>query len=246
MYWFLNSNLFARHKDSNLLAFEIYKHSTPLYRELQGVDIHYQENKVVNLKIAVPKINNLVIKPGERFSYWKIIGATTRKKGYVDGMELYYGKFRPGVGGGLCQLSNLLYWMFLHTPLTISERHRHSYDVFPDAGRKLPFGSGATCYYPFMDLEIVNDTLNTYQINLQVTDEYLVGEIRSDNAPQEFYKIYESEHRFNTEWWGGHTRHNKIVRDVFDRDDNLIRTENLVENHALCMYMPFLDSGMHT
>ena len=45
-------------------------------------------------------------------------------------------------GGGLCQLSNLIYWMTLHTPLTITERYRHSYDVFPDSNRTQPFGSG--------------------------------------------------------------------------------------------------------
>ena len=39
--------------------------------------------------------------------------------------------------------------MTLHTPLQVTERYRHSYDVFPDADRKLPFGSGATCAYNY-------------------------------------------------------------------------------------------------
>lgn len=48
---------------------------------------------------------------------------------------------------------------FAHaTPLTVVERYRHSHDVFPDANRTQPSGSGATCAYPHRDLMIRNDT----------------------------------------------------------------------------------------
>ena len=69
-------------------------------------------------------------------------------------MVLHYGSFQTGIGGGLCQLSNLIYWMTLHTPLTVTERYRHSFDVFPDSRRTQPFGSGATCSYNYLDLQI--------------------------------------------------------------------------------------------
>ena len=92
-----------------------------------------QENKIINLKLAAPRIHGILIRPGEVFSYWKLIGNPSRRKGYVDGMILRNGTFAAGTGGGLCQLSNLIFWMTLHTPLTVIERHRHGYDVFPDA-----------------------------------------------------------------------------------------------------------------
>ncbi len=121
-----------------------------------------QYNKIVNLKIAVEKLNGIILFPGETFSYWKLIGKPTRGgKGYVEGMTLFYGGFKPGIGGGLCQLSNLIYWMALHTPLVVTERHRHSYDVFPDSNRTQPFGSGATCVYNYRDLQIFNGTDQT-------------------------------------------------------------------------------------
>ena len=63
----------------------------------------------------------------------------------MEGMILRNGRVASGVGGGLCQMTNLLYWMTLHTPLTVTERWRHGYDVFPDSNRTQPFGSGATC-----------------------------------------------------------------------------------------------------
>lgn len=129
-----------------------FKHKTILLRKLKEVDMQYQYRKIINLKIAVSKINGIVIHPGETFSYWKAIGKPTYNKGYVDGMVIVGGTVTYGVGGGLCQLSNLIYWMTLHTPLHVIERHRHGYDVFPDSNRTQPFGSGATCFYPYGDL----------------------------------------------------------------------------------------------
>lgn len=49
------------------------QHRTILLRKLKDVDMWYQQNKVVNLKIAVKKLNGIVIRPGETFSYWRLI-----------------------------------------------------------------------------------------------------------------------------------------------------------------------------
>lgn len=101
--------------------------------------MYLQYNKIENLKIAIQRIDGLILKKGEIFSYWRNIGEPTKKKGYKMGMVLKDGKFEEDIGGGLCQLSNLVYWITLHTPLTIIERWRHTYDVFPDAKRSQPF-----------------------------------------------------------------------------------------------------------
>lgn len=129
----------------------IFKHRTPLLRQLKDVEMELQTNKITNLKIAAKRLNGIILQPGEAFSYWCLIGSTSKRKGYVDGMVLHYGQVTTRVDGGLCQLSNLIYWMTLHTPLTITERYRHSYDVFPDLKRQQPFGSGATCAYNYLD-----------------------------------------------------------------------------------------------
>lgn len=111
-----------------------------------------QENKVTNLKIACKRLNGIIIRPGEVLSYWKRIGKPTKRKGYLEGMVLKNGTFQAGTGGGLRRLSNLIFRMTLHTPLTVIERNRHGYDVFPDVNRTQPFSSGATCFYPHGDL----------------------------------------------------------------------------------------------
>ena len=145
-----------------------FAHATPLYRHLRGEDQELQENKVVNLRLAAARLDGLVLYPGETFSYWRLIGKPTRRKGYRDGMVLFLGRIGSDVGGGLCQLSNLIFWMTLHTPLTVVERYRHSHDVFPDANRTQPFGSGATCAYPHRDLMIRNDTEQPFQLCVRV------------------------------------------------------------------------------
>ena len=66
-------------------------HATPLLRKLRGEDMDLQRNKVVNLKLAVARLDGLILHPGETFSYWKLIGKPTRRKGYREGMVLFLG-----------------------------------------------------------------------------------------------------------------------------------------------------------
>jgi vancomycin resistance protein VanW len=238
--WMTGNVKIARTRKDTKLSYSIFQHRTPLLRKLKDVDMWLQHNKIINLKIAVERLNGIVLQPGETFSYWRLIGKPTRKKGYVDGMVLYFGSFRSDVGGGLCQLSNLIYWLTLHSPLTVVERHRHSYDVFPDAGRTQPFGSGATCAYNYLDLQIRNDTGTPYQLQVNVGESDLIGEWRSEVKSQYRYEIYEKAHQIKSEYWGGYTRHNLIHRRIWNEDEVCIADEEVTENFALMMYEPLL------
>lgn len=241
--WYSSSAKYANKKKLELYPEVASQHNSPLLRKLKDVDMWLQYNKITNLKIAAERINGTIIEPGEVFSYWRLIGKPTRRKGYVDGMVLHYGGFGPGVGGGLCQLSNLLYWMTLHTPLTVIERHRHSYDVFPDSNRTQPFGSGATCVYNYIDIQIKNETNQPYQLNIFFSESHLYGEWRTTNKADLTYEVYEKEHWITHELWGGYVRHNLIYRKVFDGEGVQINDEYVTENHAIMMYQPFLSNG---
>lgn len=240
--WLTSKRLYAKTFNPQPFQHLVFTHQSKLYRQLQDVDMWYQDNKVHNLSIAIQQLNGLILKPGETFSYWKLIGNPTKRKGYIPGMILFHGSFKPGIGGGLCQLSNLIYWMTLHTPLTVIERHRHSYDVFPDANRKQPFGSGATCAYNFLDMQIQNQTNHPYQLNLWLTGTQLVGEWRSTQAPLTSYYVYEKDHAITHEYWGAYVRHNTIHRKVYNLQQEEINDEYVTENHALMMYEPLLES----
>jgi len=213
-----------------------------LRRKLKDVDMWMQENKIENLKIAIKKLDGIVVKPGQTFSYWRLIGKPTVKKGYLEGMVLNNGKVLSAIGGGLCQLSNLIFWITLHSPLSVVERWRHSYDVFPDVKRDQPFGSGATCAYPNLDLQIRNNTQQDFQLSLEIDDTYLIGRWLSDKPIEFKYKVFEKDYEFKKEWFGGYSRNNKIFRSVIDKKTDFeIREEFITENHALMMYNPLIE-----
>ncbi len=138
------------------LPYRYIKHTSKLIRRLGDSDLALQRNKVVNLRLAVDCMNGVSIGPGEYFSFCRLVGRPSARRGFVEGMELSFGEARSGIGGGICQLSNLIHWMALHSPLRVVERANHSFDPFPDEGRILPFGSGAAIFYNFIDLVLHN------------------------------------------------------------------------------------------
>jgi vancomycin resistance protein VanW len=241
--WYFSGKTYSKNIVRENYTHVIFKHSTPLIRKLKGVDLQLQYNKITNLKLATQKLNGIVIKPGETFSYWKLIGKTSHKKGYLDGLILCPdGTFKAGVGGGLCQLSNLIYWMTLHTSLTVTERYRHSHDIFTDVNRTQPFGTGATCSYNSLDLQIYNGTDQDYQLIVYLTDENLVGEWRSSKPTVNIYEIYEKEHSITPGLFGGYIRNNIIYRKMYD-NIGLVKDEYITENHAYMMYNPYLSEA---
>ncbi len=239
--WFFGKTKFARQREILLPAL-VFQHNTPLIRPLKDVEMYLQHNKVTNLQLVASKINGLLILPGETFSFWKTVGAPIARKGYLEGLVLERGKLTKGIGGGLCQMGNLLYWMALHSPLTVTERWRHSYDVFPDEARVLPFGSGATLAYNYIDLQLRNDTPRPFQVRVWLSETQLHGEICSDKPHSERYEVIEKEHLIRHEPNGGYSRHNRIARRVFSVvSGELLREDLVAENHALMMYQPFLE-----
>lgn len=227
---------FASDVETQNLPFSCKKHQSLLRRRLGNSDPQLQENKVENIKIAYPTIDGILIKPGQTFSFWRQLGEATAEKGYCEGMQLSRGEVVRGVGGGLCQLANLLYWMSLHTPLEVAERHHHSFDPFPDEHRVLPFGSGAGVFYNYIDLRFYNPTDITFQIRLWLTDEHLKGAIYSNRETPHSYHVFERKHRFISEN-GKNFRENEIWRELIDRrTGHRVAEEMLVKNHAEVKY----------
>lgn len=239
--WFFGSAKYAKVDRKAKFDHVLIEHKSTLLRKLKDVDMQLQYNKITNLQLAIAPLNGIVIKPGETFSIWRRVGRPSARKGYKTGMMIHNGKVGEGVGGGLCQLGNLLYWMALHTPLTITERWRHSYDVFPDVNRTIPFACGATLSYNYIDLQLRNDTDKTFGINLWLDDEYLHGCIKCDQETHEEYEVYETDHRITQQYWGGYTRHNRIWRKKTNTETGETTHELVAENNAIMMYNPLLE-----
>ena len=234
---FLCKIRFARERTTDILPVLVYQHKSLIRRRLGNVNMQLQENKATNLALAVTHINGLLIRRDETFSLWRLVGRTTKSKGYKEGLTIAKGQPSQGIGGGMCQLSNLIHWLVLHSELTIVEHHHHDgLDLFPDFGRQIPFGTGTSISYNYIDYRVKNETANTYQLLLWVDGEYLCGELRAvEQQPHAFHIHAEDEH-FSREK-GVTYRNGQVYRDVIDRatgrrlESQLIRT-----NHAKVMY----------
>ncbi|QWG34015.1 hypothetical protein E0M25_04465 [Bacillus mycoides] len=233
----LEGHKFPKTFEQDPLPYRIYKHKSLLIRKLGDTDIQLQYNKITNLKLAISKINKVIIKPGETFSFWHLVGDSSEKAGYKEGIILMNGEAIKGVGGGLCQLGNLLYWMFLHSELETVERYRHSFDPFPDYGRVIPFGTGATLMNGIIDLKLRNNSNLCYQVNLHIDEEYIYGEISASQYPPYTYSIVEEDHRFVKKVDGQVYRQNKVYKKIVDRvTGNLVDKELIIENDCLVKY----------
>ena len=234
---FFHRNHFAKEKSDEKLPVLIYEHSSLIRRTLGNVDLQLQENKATNLSLAAPKVTGITIRPGEVFSFWRLVGSTSAKKGYKEGLTISNGTAKAGIGGGMCQFTNLIHWMVLHTPFEIVEHHHHDqYDLFPDFNRQIPFGTGTSVAYNYLDYRFKNTTQNTFQLIAYVTDTHLCGELRSSAPLDVKFHIHIEGERFIRE--GDYVfREGKIYRSQIDKKTgNVLSRELIRTNHAKVLY----------
>lgn len=167
-------NRYAAAVEKSYFPHALFQARSPLYNNSTGRDMVYQENKVFNLKLAARKLDKLVIGPGETFSFWQAVKDADRDVSYQKGLTVIDGELSTSSGGGLCQLSNLLFWVFLHSPLTIVERHGHGTREFPDSDPNWPAGVDATIAEGWLDLKVRNDTDIPCQIQITFDPENII------------------------------------------------------------------------
>lgn len=211
-------------------------HSSILVRKLAGVDLTLQENKVTNIELACKKINGMIIHPNETFSFWKTIGKTTEKEGYKEGLVISNHGLTKGYGGGLCQMANMIHWLVLNSPLTVTELHHHSDALFPDERRRVPFGTGTSVCYNYIDYRFCNTTDQNVQILVWCENGELCGELRSERKFPFRYKLVEENHHFRKEG-EKYYRISQVYREVIDRATNdVIKKELILDNHSEVLY----------
>ncbi|MCI9039660.1 MAG: hypothetical protein HFJ29_07340 [Clostridia bacterium] len=119
-------------------------------------------NRAHNVELATKKINGIIIRPGETFSYNKTVGSRTIEAGWKEGTAYIAGKVVPSVGGGVCQVSSTLYNTALLANLEITERTNHTFTVDYVAASR-----DATVYYGSLDFCFKNT--RTYPIKIVAT-----------------------------------------------------------------------------
>jgi vancomycin resistance protein VanW len=136
-------------------------------------------NKIHNILLALKKLNGLVIAPGETFSFWRLVGNPSQKNGYQKSRSIVGGQLVAETGGGLCQLSGLIYFLAIKAGVQITERHAHSVDIYTEAERFTPLGSDATVAYGYKDLRFTNNLLHPIGLQFTLTANALTGCITS-------------------------------------------------------------------
>ena len=234
---FMQGRKFAKKRSKENFEFIWKGHTKLLLRNLEGVDMELQKNKVKNLQLAAEKIDGIIVNPGEEFSFWNTVGNATKNKGYQEGLVISNSQMKKGIGGGLCQMANMIHWLVLHTPLEVTELHHHSDALFPDVKRREPFGTGTSISYKALDYRFKNTTQYPIQIRVWLDDTFLYGEIRSSKILDRDYKIIEEDNHYAKDEKGVFYRNSKVYRIITNKETHEeIAKELILDNHSKVMY----------
>lgn len=228
----------ASPEDDACGAFVMAAHVTPLRRGA-GHDERLQRGKERNVALVAARLDGLLIRPGEIFSYHHAVGRPSRWRGFQPGLELHDGAASVGIGGGACAVSNMVYLLALRAGMRIVERHRHTLDLFPDEGRTVPFGCGATVFYNFADLRFENPWPDPVVLRFEICDGALHGTLAAPRDPGFRVEVYETRHRFfraRDEASDTLHRENRIRRRITTVDGTEVSDAEVAHNCGRVMY----------
>lgn len=109
------------------------------------------EKRNTNMRLAAEAINGTIVKPGEEFSFNKIVGPRTAEKGYQEAAAYNSGEVVQELGGGVCQVSSTLYQVAFRSGMNITYRRSHTFEpnyVTP--------GQDAAISWDYPDFRFVN------------------------------------------------------------------------------------------
>lgn len=227
--WAAQRRSFARERAPDPAAYPhlLFRHTSRLVRG-DGTG-PMEAGKRHNVGLALPRLDNVVQRPGEVLSFCYLVGPVTPARGYVDGWELHGDRLGPGIGGGLCALANMVHWLALNTGMAVPERHRHPYDLFPDSGRTVPFGAGVSVFYNYVDLQVRHALPGPVRWHFRLEGDDLVGELRGLAPLPAPVRIWETDHRFEQQD-GVRWRSNRLWRQIGDQ------VELVAANRCRCLY----------
>ncbi len=127
-------------------------------------------NRIYNISLASGRLNGVLVKPGETFSFAKSVGDISKLTGYKEAYVIQNGRTVLGDGGGVCQVSTTLFRAAINAGLPIVERNPHAYRVHYYEDDSGP-GIDAAVYVPSVDLKFKNDTKHWLLIQASVDKE---------------------------------------------------------------------------
>ncbi len=178
---------FAKRRDQELRC----EHSISMSQEIKKNETY--ESKMFNFSLAADKVNEVIIYPNEIFSFWKVIGNPNSQ--FQKGRTIQNGEIVEDVGGGLCQVSGIIYYVSLVAGLEILERFNHSTDIYNDETRFCPLGTDATIVYGYKDLRLRNKFSFPIRFKIEISDQLISIKLLSVepiNENELFFEVNES------------------------------------------------------
>jgi vancomycin resistance protein VanW len=167
-------------------TFELAEYACPLVNP--PAQRHLFLNKLHNLELAIGRMQDLVLEPGQEFSFWDRALAPTIENGYREGAMFINHRVTSSIGGGLCQLSGLLYNLALLSGCRIDERHNHTIDAYGEE-RYIPLGRDATVAYGKKNLRFSNPHRYPIRLSLKVTEREASGTVLSTMPATDIFFI---------------------------------------------------------
>ena len=125
-------------------------------------------NRIHNVHLMADYIDGTIIKPGQIFSFNKVVGPRTPERGFLEGQMILGSLLVPAIGGGVCQTATTLFNNAFEAGLPIVERHNHSWYI-----SHYPIGRDATVSWGGPDLKFRNDLGHAILIKTAYTDSTL-------------------------------------------------------------------------
>lgn len=130
-----------------------------------------------NIELAAKAINGSLLMPKEVFSFNDYVGERTKDRGFKVAPVLEDGNYKPGVGGGICQVSTTLYKTALDSGIKIIERKNHG---LPPS--YIGLGLDATVSWGNVDLKFQNTLEYPIFIEAYIKDKNLHINIYSNSS----------------------------------------------------------------
>ena len=136
-----------------------------------------------NVRLAGEKCN-VILLPGEEFSYNQTVGKRTKENGFGEAGAYLNGETVQEVGGGVCQTSSTLYNAVVLANLEVTERTNHTY-----ISSYVPIGRDATVSWGGPDFKFKNNRDYPIKIEASYANSKLTCKIIGTNVDGSYVKF---------------------------------------------------------
>lgn len=196
------------------------------------------KNRIYNIRVATNRFNGILIKPGEEFSFVKVLGEVDEDHGYLPELVIKKNKTEMEFGGGICQVSTTAFRAAINSGLEITARTNHAYPV----AYYNPQGMDATVYVPRPDLKFINDTPGYILIQTEIKGTELIFYFYGTNDGRKVTIIGPKILEKNPDG----SLKTTFTQQIFSGDNQLVREDVFNSNYDSPSKYPHPDTTVYT